>query len=666
MIFKQVNGQIPFTAIPLALSLFCSSSALCMQSERDPFAPKTSPTRSHSAPCLTSTPYELIEQVNTARGKIVNRTIIKRIYEANFPEILITPDLISKIIASEDVKALSDEEMFAIAKCYDLHSNHYLFKYNLIEEIKERSAKKNAAALNTLGWMYQQGVMISQDPTKAVESYKLAASCGNAAAQNNLGVAFRDGIGVEVDYKVAATWFGAAASLDFGDAQVNLAHAYRKGEGVEQSPESALTWLRKAARQGNARGQYNLGAAYLCGFGVPKNPKLSFSWYEKSALQGNPDAQNSMGYAYRFGLDVAKNDETAVMWYQKAADQGNTYAFNNLAWMYLYGRGVERNIEKAALLYDKAAKQGHPVALDNLGSIHQAGEGVTRDLKRAALLYYESIKKGNEAILAPQHLKSLFQQGASFDQSETHDSTTIAGLKDNLTNLKTHYYHHSGQAGGGFNTGPGNPYLKKLSEQILILCDSYEVLLAGLEKPGFLITCLDFNSEAFHSAKSVMDDQISLSDLIVIHNTKKYLSFTQTDVSPIKGNALYNHINELNHVYQTTMTAFKSITLLIGKAGNSLDLANTLVTIFLEGYKLADSEKGTFLCTFLDPYFKASDLESKKLFLNTSIESFQEVLHELPDHLEFAKAINQEITEYIEKTTGNRNNLFLKSIWNKQ
>ncbi len=48
--------------------------------------------------------------------------------------------------------------------------------------------------------MYHNGTYVSQDYTKAVQYYELAADGGNAEAQNNLGHMYHHGLGVKKDH----------------------------------------------------------------------------------------------------------------------------------------------------------------------------------------------------------------------------------------------------------------------------------------------------------------------------------------------------------------------------------------------------------------------------------------------------------------------------------
>ena len=63
---------------------------------------------------------------------------------------------------------------------------------------------------------------LTQNDTKAVELYTLAAEQGNANAQYNLGVMYAEGRGVPKNEQVAAAWYRKAAEQGHASAQQKL------------------------------------------------------------------------------------------------------------------------------------------------------------------------------------------------------------------------------------------------------------------------------------------------------------------------------------------------------------------------------------------------------------------------------------------------------------
>lgn len=193
-----------------------------------------------------------------------------------------------------------------------------------------------------------------------------AAEQGNAAAQNTLGDMYVDGIGVAKDNEKAVHWYRMAAAQADAFGQNNLGLMYQNGLGVAKDDEKAVHWYRLAAEQGNASGQCNLGFMYENGLGVANDNEKAVHWYRLAAAQGNANGQNSLGHMYLTGMGVAVDNEKAVHWYRLAAEQGDAFGQNNLGFMYQNGLGVATNNDKATHWYQLAARQGNENAIESL------------------------------------------------------------------------------------------------------------------------------------------------------------------------------------------------------------------------------------------------------------------------------------------------------------
>jgi TPR repeat protein len=275
----------------------------------------------------------------------------------------------------------------------------------------------NAEGFNNLGYLYEHGLGIQQDKSKALTFYKMAIDACNeesrcdeakerysrlsaelAAAQPKRGKSFffffiaitiiALGIWLWIgtqenaesqynrgreyaekqDYVEAVKWYRKAADQGHASAQSNLGWMYAKGQGVAQDHVEADTWYRKAAEQGYAYAQYSLGVRYANGQGVAQDDMEAVKWYRKAAAQGYAYAQYSLGVRYANGQGVAQDDMEAVKWYRKAAEQGHAGAQNRLGWMYANGQGVARNDAEAVKWFRKAADQGHAGAHCGIGN----------------------------------------------------------------------------------------------------------------------------------------------------------------------------------------------------------------------------------------------------------------------------------------------------------
>ena len=108
----------------------------------------------------------------------------------------------------------------------------------------------DAKAQDYLGWMYRNGVGITQNYDKAVMWYRKAAEQGETNALFNLGKMYEEGFGVQQDYAEAFKWYHAAAKSGQVHAQFNLAEMYLDGIGVEQDYVQAYAWIGVVAASG--------------------------------------------------------------------------------------------------------------------------------------------------------------------------------------------------------------------------------------------------------------------------------------------------------------------------------------------------------------------------------------------------------------------------------
>ena len=125
------------------------------------------------------------------------------------------------------------------------------------------------------------------DYATALRKWQPLAEQGDAAAQNSLGWMYYEGKGVLQDDKAAVQWYRRAAEQGDAAAQFNLGNMYAKGRGVPQDDKAAAQWYRRAAEQGNAAAQFGLGWMYVLGKGVPKDDVHAHMWANIAASGGH-------------------------------------------------------------------------------------------------------------------------------------------------------------------------------------------------------------------------------------------------------------------------------------------------------------------------------------------------------------------------------------------
>lgn len=95
-------------------------------------------------------------------------------------------------------------------------------------------------------------------PAEAATWFREAAINGLDVAQFNLGVMYELGLGVPEDQTRALLWYHSAAEQGHPLAQYNLGRLYALGKGIPQSDTEAQRWFRRAADRGVAAAQYAL------------------------------------------------------------------------------------------------------------------------------------------------------------------------------------------------------------------------------------------------------------------------------------------------------------------------------------------------------------------------------------------------------------------------
>ena len=73
--------------------------------------------------------------------------------------------------------------------------------------IKKLADEGNPKSQNQIGWMYDQGLGVKEDPKKAVNWYLKSAIQGFRQAKINIGVMYELGRGVKQDIEISKLWY---------------------------------------------------------------------------------------------------------------------------------------------------------------------------------------------------------------------------------------------------------------------------------------------------------------------------------------------------------------------------------------------------------------------------------------------------------------------------
>lgn len=128
-----------------------------------------------------------------------------------------------------------------IILCDKDYSKHNLKKG--VKSLEKGVEKGNLTAMYVLSAMYENGVGVNKDATKALDLLTKAAKGGNTAAQSYLGDMLFEGRGVKQDYTKAVKCYLAAGILISESGAKHLAYCYENGKGglkVDQEKAKAL------------------------------------------------------------------------------------------------------------------------------------------------------------------------------------------------------------------------------------------------------------------------------------------------------------------------------------------------------------------------------------------------------------------------------------------
>jgi TonB family protein len=242
--------------------------------------------------------------------------------------------------------------------------------YTLARAYLELAAEKHyPLALRRLGYIYQNGLGVSQDYEKAMKFFSEAADSGDSYAQMAKGYMYVMGWGVAVNKVTAAKWYQKSADQNNEIAMCNIAYFYMTGgDGLTKNDSLARMYYQRAADSGLARAESQLAYLYESGnCGMTIDTGKAYYWYIKAAEMDYPYALYRIGEYYLHGVgSLPQKDGMARAYISKAAKLGSSNAQFSLAYMYQYGEaGLDPDTAIAMDWYEKAAEQGSNDARNN-------------------------------------------------------------------------------------------------------------------------------------------------------------------------------------------------------------------------------------------------------------------------------------------------------------
>ncbi|MBP5597545.1 MAG: sel1 repeat family protein [Pseudobutyrivibrio sp.] len=213
----------------------------------------------------------------------------------------------------------------------------------------------------------------STDLEKVVELLTEASKAEDLDGEYYLGFIYEHGIGVALDYSKAFDYYSRVTRSEsmalqdqdsINNSNIALGLMYIMGRGVEVDEDTALEHLETASDNGSAKASYYIGQMYESGVGVDKDYEKAMEYYLLAADKDYAPALNQIGYLYYNGYGVDVDFASAVYYQKLAALQGYAIAQVNLGFLYENGYGVERNLETALSYYEMAADSGYEGATE--------------------------------------------------------------------------------------------------------------------------------------------------------------------------------------------------------------------------------------------------------------------------------------------------------------
>ena len=365
-------------------------------------------------------------------------------------------------------KALSQGSkhvLFNLGDCYRILGDYPKAKYYLEKSIEEGVYD----AYIYLGQLYEDGLGVEQDATKAYNMYSLAYQHDiNPEGAYYMARMYFDGRGVPEDNAKAYQLFLEALKLGGDEANYYLGILNYLDENenpvVKQNADVALQFLSAVPEHMEAKANERMG--YIC-VKEGRNEEAR-KYFEKAASLGNKDAiqmlarlnatpederrefmkflafeadieellkqyengvQEAAFYiaqAYEKGERGATiNYDKAISYYQKMIEQGGrvaNQAYFQLAYFYLEGKGVVQNTPKAISYFENLGKNDFGAACSVLGEIYSKGQYTQVDIEKAVYWHLKGADAGE--LHSDKALFLLYIQGKVGNKQEVEKAIT--------------------------------------------------------------------------------------------------------------------------------------------------------------------------------------------------------------------------------------------------
>jgi TPR repeat protein len=218
---------------------------------------------------------------------------------------------------------------------------------------------RSAAALAGLGMLYLR----QHDDKTALGIFMTGVTFGDPGAMLNLGDMYNNGLGIAADRTKARDLYELAAAFGVTEAMVKLGNMYA-GDDDLQNYDRARMWYEKAAARGETAAMLGLGVLYA---NADRDYGRAITWYERAIAAGDSGARQKLSSLC--SNDDRLSDAEILSCYQVEAGLGDASAMYTIGGFYEEGRHVERDSARARDWYQKAADLGYVKAKQKLGRL---------------------------------------------------------------------------------------------------------------------------------------------------------------------------------------------------------------------------------------------------------------------------------------------------------
>lgn len=186
-----------------------------------------------------------------------------------------------------------------IYKCETYEKQNYaVTKYFYIKTTYNNKIQ-NAYSTHFLAYMYENGLGVKRNVTKAIELYKISIGKGCYCSSYNLAYLYEYGIGCKIDYNKAIELYESAIIKEIDGALNNLAHLYFTRTDGNINYTKAKHLFKLGVEKGCSMALSNLGYFYDYGCAGNVNHIKAIYYYEKAIINGNLTNLNRLISLYK-------------------------------------------------------------------------------------------------------------------------------------------------------------------------------------------------------------------------------------------------------------------------------------------------------------------------------------------------------------------------------